>query len=94
LGFPSEAGEPPKLLKGFQKIGLKPGQEQTVEFNLRDRDLSIWNSDTHSWQKQTGDFIVYVGSSSRDIRAQTKVHVMSKAEEEAKKKEKEAALQK
>ena len=26
LGFPASAGEPPKLLKGFQKISLMPGE--------------------------------------------------------------------
>lgn len=49
LGFPAAAGEPPKLLKGFHKIGLGAGEQQTVQFDLRDRDLSIWNADAHEW---------------------------------------------
>jgi beta-glucosidase len=43
IGFPSEAGEPPKLLKGFKKIELNPGQSQNVMFKLPDRDISIWD---------------------------------------------------
>lgn len=34
---------------------------------------------------------MYIGSSSRDIRAQTKLHVLSHAEEEEVKKNEEAA---
>jgi len=49
VGFPEEAGEPPQMLKGFKKIELDPRQSETVEFTLRDRDLSIWDVDTHDW---------------------------------------------
>jgi len=69
LGFPEKSNEPPRLLKGFQKIGLGPNEQKIVQFDLRDRDLSIWNSESHNWEVQTGDFTVYIGSSSRDIRA-------------------------
>jgi len=44
-----------------------------VEFTLRDRDLSIWDADTHKWALQTGEFSINVGSSSRDIRATAKL---------------------
>jgi len=57
------------MLKGFKKIELDPQQSTTVEFTLRDRDLSIWNVDTHDWKLISGDFNIFVGSSSRDIRA-------------------------
>jgi len=68
VGFPKEAGEPPKLLKGFEKIQVRAGYTETVEFELRDRDLSIWDVETHGWKLIEGDFDIYVGSSSRDIR--------------------------
>jgi len=35
LGFPASAQEPPKVLKGFNKVYLKPGKSQKVTFNLR-----------------------------------------------------------
>jgi beta-glucosidase len=69
VGFPEEAGEPPQMLKGFKKIELDPQQSTSVEFTLRDRDLSIWDVDTHDWKLISGDFTIWVGSSSRDIRA-------------------------
>eukprot|EP01043_Picozoa_sp_COSAG02_P048926 COSAG02_NODE_4861_length_4892_cov_3.521594_3_plen_542_part_00 len=70
LGFPMHAGEPPRVLKGFVKTPvLGIGDTETVHFPLRERDLSIWDVETHDWAKQSGTFKVYVGASSRDIRA-------------------------
>ena len=34
LGFPPSAGEPPQVLRGFQKLNLAPGAEATATFNL------------------------------------------------------------
>ena len=68
VGFPSQSGEPPKLLKGFTKLSLKPGETQVASFKLRDRDLSIWNVDVHNQELQSGQFEVYIGASNRDIR--------------------------
>jgi len=67
LGFPSSAGEPPIQLKGFNKVFLAPGASQTVSFTLTNRDLSIWNVGTHSWMVVSGNFTVYVGTSSQDL---------------------------
>lgn len=68
LGFPSTAGEPPKQLKGFQKLGLEPGQTATVTFTLDEQSFSVWDTKTHQWSLVPGDFRVMVGSSSGDIR--------------------------
>jgi len=68
LGFPAAAGEPPKLLKGFQKITLSPGQTQHVTFNLTWEDLANWDATARGWIVTPGVFQVMVGASSRDIR--------------------------
>jgi beta-glucosidase len=68
LGFPAAAMEPPKLLKGFQKIFLAPGQTQHVTFNLDWEDLANWDAVAHGWIVTPGTFQVMVGASSRDIR--------------------------
>ena len=68
LGFPAAAGEPPKLLKGFQRIFLTPGQTQHVTFNLAWEDLANWDATARGWLVTPGAFAVSVGSSSRDIR--------------------------
>ena len=39
IGFPSGAGEPPKLLRGFEAVALTPGQQSTVRFPLVAKDI-------------------------------------------------------
>jgi len=68
LGFPAAASEPPKQLKGFQKISLSPGQTQHVTFNLDWEDLANWDATARGWIVTPGVFQVMVGASSRDIR--------------------------
>ena len=68
LGFPASAGEPPKQLKGFDKVWLAPGASTHVSFALTSRDLSIWDVNTHAWSPVQGSFDVYVGPSSRNVQ--------------------------
>jgi beta-glucosidase len=69
LGFPKAAGEPPLQLKGFKKTGkLDAGASEVVELEIEPRDLSIWDSSSHSWSPVKGTFDVKIGSSSRDLR--------------------------
>jgi beta-glucosidase len=68
LSFPPAANEPPKLLKGFEKITLAPGQTQHVTFNLDWEDLANWDATTGGWIVTPGTFQVLVGASSRDLR--------------------------
>ena len=68
LGSPASAGEPPRQLKGFEKVFLRPGESKTVRMQL-DRDhLAAWDVENHGWRVYTGSYSVMVGSSSRDIR--------------------------
>jgi beta-glucosidase len=41
LVFPHVAGAPLRALRGFKRVHLKPGESQTLRFELRDRDLSM-----------------------------------------------------
>ncbi|MGH7992887.1 MAG: glycoside hydrolase family 3 C-terminal domain-containing protein, partial [Limisphaerales bacterium] len=68
LGFPAAASEPPKSLKGFQKIFLSSGQTQRVTFSLDWEDLANWDPVARGWIVTPGTFQVMVGASSRDIR--------------------------
>jgi beta-glucosidase len=69
LGFPPAAGEPLRQLRGFVKVHLAPGESQQVSFDLRQRDVSVWDTSTHSWARVPGNFTVTVGLSSRDAAA-------------------------
>jgi beta-glucosidase len=64
LGDPASAGEPPRQLKGFQKVTLRPGQSTTVRFDLTGHDLSYWNTAANGWVVPRGRYGVYVGDSS------------------------------
>ena len=64
LGDPAAAGEPPRQLKGFRKITLRPGQSTTVRFTLTGNDLSYWNDTANGWVLPDGQYQVYVGDSS------------------------------
>jgi beta-glucosidase len=64
LDDPAAAGEPPRQLKGFQKVTLQPGQSTTVHFTLTGHDLSYWNDTANGWVVPDGQFGVYVGDSS------------------------------
>jgi beta-glucosidase len=68
LGFPSYAGEPPRQLKGFEKVTLAAGASATVSFALDSRSFSIWDEATGAWVVPHGQYDVLVGASSRDIR--------------------------
>ncbi len=59
---------PEKELKGFAKVELKPGEQQTVTFDLDQRALSYYDPHQSSWVAEKGIFEVMVGASSRDIR--------------------------
>ncbi len=64
LGDPAVAGEPPRQLKGFRKVTLRPGQSARVSFLLDGHDLSYWNDAADGWVIPAGAFRVYLGDSS------------------------------
>lgn len=67
--FPSKAGEPPNQLKAFAKVGLNAESSTKVTFDLKKTLLSIWNSNSHSWELVHGVFVAKCGGSSRDAAA-------------------------
>ncbi|MCM1254784.1 MAG: glycoside hydrolase family 3 C-terminal domain-containing protein [Duncaniella sp.] len=60
---------PIKELKGFQKVNLAPGMEETVTFTINPTDLMFFDDKTREWTAEPGKFRAYIGSSSTDIRA-------------------------
>jgi beta-glucosidase len=75
LGYPSGSGEPLKQLRGFTKLKLAAGASGTATFKIRRRDMSIWDEGKKSWSVPTGEFGVFVGASSRDVRLTGKITV-------------------
>jgi beta-glucosidase len=58
---------PLKELKGFQRIVLKPGQEQVVRFTVDRETLAFYNRKLE-WGAEAGKFELMVGSASDDVR--------------------------
>jgi beta-glucosidase len=70
LAMPASApeGTPVRVLRGFEKILLQPGESQTVDFPLTRRDLSYWDIMAQEWSLPTdGSIGIEVGWSSRDL---------------------------
>jgi beta-glucosidase len=72
----SDVPVPAKMLRGFQRLSLQPGEIKTVTFTLPALKLALWDETTHRFVVEPGVFDVMVGASSADIRAQEKVEVM------------------
>lgn len=62
----SSVTTPQKMLKGFDKIELKAGEQKTVSFDLPYDELALWNA---SMQRvvEPGEFAVMIGRSAEDI---------------------------
>lgn len=58
---------PVKLLRGFTKVALQPGEERQISFTLTPRDLEFHDAQLHRiWE--AGRFIIGVGPNSRDTQ--------------------------
>ena len=64
-----------RSLAGYQKISLRPGESRRVRIDVSERGLSYWNTTSHGWTVGTGPRTVSVGSSSADLRLNTRVDV-------------------
>lgn len=64
----SSLPRPVKELKGFCKITLQPGQEQTVSFTIDRKALSFYDDTKQDWVAEPGAFEALVGASACDIR--------------------------
>jgi beta-glucosidase len=58
---------PVKELKGFSQVSLKPGESKQVEFTI-DAELLRFYNDKLDHIYEPGDFRLYVGGNSRDVK--------------------------
>jgi beta-glucosidase len=75
LGLPGARGrvQPPRQLKGFESVSLRPGRKARVRFHLDSRAFSFWNARRDRWQVAPGCYRVLVGASSRNIAESTRI---------------------
>lgn len=62
-------------LKGFDSIALAAGESQTVTMQLSRFDLSIWDVVSQRFELATGETVISIGASSRDIRLKSSVSI-------------------
>jgi beta-glucosidase len=65
-----------KVLRGFERVRLKPGEKKTVTFRLGRADMELIDIQNHR-TVEAGDFVVELGSSSTDIRQNGKFKVQN-----------------
>jgi beta-glucosidase len=75
VGDPASAGEPPEQLKGYEKVGLRPGQTAPVVVRLPRSAFSYWNTARRSWAVAPGTYRIMVGGSSADLPLRAAVRI-------------------
>lgn len=58
---------PVRELKGFEKVMLNPGESYKVEILLDEEAFQFYDSDTHEFIIEPGDFEISVGNSSANL---------------------------
>ncbi len=65
IGFANSAVERPvKLLRGFDKCEINPGQTVTINFEIPINELSWYNPESNAWEIELMKYELYTGSSS------------------------------
>jgi beta-glucosidase len=57
---------PLKMLRGFKRVELEPGESQSVEITIDVDDLKFYRSEKKTWELDPS-YRVYVGNSSADV---------------------------
>ncbi len=68
----SSVTRPVKELKGFRKVSLRPGETETVEFEITPELLAFYDINMQ-YVVEPGDFAIMIGTSSRDCDLKTVV---------------------
>ena len=77
LGFPAEAEEPLKILRGFERVYLATGESKEVALVLSRKDISYWNVINQQWTVASGTYTVWISTSANnaDIKLQGSFNV-------------------
>ena len=65
----ASVARPLRELKGFVKVQLEPGETQQVSCLFDERTFAFWSTRFQQWVVESGEFMIAVGSSSRDLVA-------------------------
>ena len=73
----SSVTTPVKVLKGFKKVSIKPGEITTLSFSIPCSELGLWNKDMN-YIIEPGEFEIMIGASAEDIRLKDKIMIIRK----------------
>ena len=75
LGLPAEGGAPLNRLAGWVRVALEPGESRRVSVVLDpDNEPFVWSIwGEAGWRRITGEHVIAVGASSRDVRLTARV---------------------
>jgi beta-glucosidase len=76
----SRLARPPKELKGFAKVELRPGETKTVTIRLDLRAFAYYHPAYKQWITENGEFDILIGASAADIRETVSVTLQSTLE--------------
>ena len=69
LGPPGRTAErPAKLLRGFERVTVQPGETRTVRFSIPARGLAYWDASSRAWRIEAGTHRIFAGPSSDAAR--------------------------
>jgi beta-glucosidase len=63
----TDLDHPPRELKAYGKIYLRPGEAKTASLHITRADLQMWNPATRAWTLVNGDYLIQAGDSSRNL---------------------------
>lgn len=64
----SQIYRPAKELKGFKKVYVKAGESKQIFIPFEDYTFRYFNKETGQFEVEAGNYLLYVGASSQDIR--------------------------
>jgi len=66
---------PAKELKGYEKVFLAKGKESKMTIHLPRTAFAYYNTPSHDWQVDGGEYQILVGASSQDVRLKGTVNL-------------------
>lgn len=79
---------PVRELKGFARVTLKPGEVKTVHIKFDDKAFRFYDTRTNTWEIETGDYEIMVGSDAQTMLLEDKLYVAGTVSEGGYEKEK------
>jgi len=66
---------PAKELKGFKKVFLKAGEQQTITIPVKVEDMAYWDENISNWKVDAGEFVLNIATSAGDVKFKVAVEV-------------------